>query len=173
MARPEPFDFNRSTFLYAERISLEKLPDESLVRQAHTFWRGLVDAPALPARSDFTPLDVPRPILPWLFIMEVLREPGGRLDYRYRLAGTSNVSVVNRDPTSKLASEVFKESDRAFMLKSFDITVTGAEPTFWDAAVPHERIEKVDLWRGLFPLAEDRMTVDTLLGIAVPKKIWH
>ncbi|WP_420403537.1 PAS domain-containing protein [Nisaea sp.] len=171
MARLEPHLFNRSTFLYAERISIEKLPDESLVRHTHAFWRGLVAAPALPARSDFTPLDIPRSVLPWLFIIDVLREPDGRLDYRYRLAGTSNVSLVGRDPTGRLASEIFTNDDQAFMLRSMDITVAEAEPTFWSAAVPHERIEKVDLWRGLFPLAEDRLSVDTLLGIAVPQQL--
>lgn len=173
MARPELYDFNRSTFLYADRIELEKLPDDSLVRQTHGFWRGLVEAPVLPARSDFTPSDIPRPVLPWLFIMEVLREPDGQLDYRYRLAGTNNVSVVSRDPTGKRASEIFKNGDRAFMLRSFDATVVEAKPTFWNAAVPHDRLEKIELWRGLFPLAEDRKTVDTLLGIAVPQSTWR
>lgn len=171
MARPEQYDFNRSTFLYAKRVSLEELPDGSLVRDTHAFWRALTAAPAMPARTDFTPADIPRDILPWLFLMEVLREPGGHLDYRYRLAGTSNVAVISRDPTGKLASEIFRNGDRAFMLESFNLTVTEAQPTFWNAAVPHDRIEKIELWRGLFPLAEDRKTVDTLLGIAVPKKL--
>lgn len=173
MARPELHGFNRSTFLYAERIALEKLPDDSLVRQTHSFWRGLVEAPALPARSDFSPGDIPRAVLPWLFIMDILREPEGQIDYRFRLAGTRNVALVGRDPTGKRASEIFKNDDRAFMLQSFGATVAEAQPTFWNAAVPHDRIEKIDLWRGLFPLAGDRKTADTLLGIAVPQRPWR
>lgn len=173
MARPEEYDFNRSTFLYAERVQLKELPEVSLVREAHAFWESLADFPDLPARSDFTPLDIPRPILPWLFLMQVIRGEDGRLDYRYRLVGTQNVSLVNRDPTGKLASEIFRGGDRKFMIETFDLTVTEGEPTFWDTAVPHERMEKIALWRGLFPLAEDRRNVDTLLGIAVPQKAWH
>ncbi|UUX51565.1 PAS domain-containing protein [Nisaea acidiphila] len=169
MARPEQYDFNRSTFLYSERISLEDLPEDSRVRDTHKFWRDLSPAPTLPARSDFGPADIPRDILPWIFLMEVLREADGKFDFRYKLAGTSNVSLVQRDPTGKRASEIFRNGDRNFMLESFDITVLLAEPTFWDAAVPHDRIEQIEIWRGLFPLAEDRKTVDTLLGIAVPK----
>jgi len=172
MAHPELHGFKRSTFLYAERIPLENLPDDSLVRQTYSFWRGLAEAPALPARSDFGPEDIPRSVLPWLFIMDVLREPDGELDYRFRLTGTSNVSLVSRDPTGKRASEIFKNDDRAFMLQSFGTTVTEAEPTIWNAAVPHDRIEKIDLWRGLFPLAADRKTVDAILGIAVPQRHW-
>lgn len=169
MARPDPFVFKRSAFLFLRRVTLDEIPADSLTRTTYDFWRGLAAEPALPARTDFKPEIVPREILPWLFLMDVLRAPDGSLDYCYRLNGTSNVSLVGRDPTGSLASEIFHESKRRFMLDSFDTTVKEQKPTFWVGAVPHERIEQISIWRGLFPLANDRENVDQILGIAVPR----
>lgn len=169
MARPDLFVFKKPTFLSLKRIALEDVPEDSLTSAAYRFWRGLAAEPGIPARTDFRPEIVPRDILPWLFLMDVIRAPDGKLDYRYRLNGTSNVALVGRDPVGRLASEVFEQSDRRFMLDSFDVTVQEKNPTFWVGDVPHDRIEQVNIWRGLFPLANDRENVDRILGIAVPR----
>ena len=169
MARPDQFVIKRSTFLSLKRVTLDDVPEDSLTRAAYRFWRGLAPEPTIPARTDFRPETVPRNVLPWLFLMDVIRIPDGKLDYRYRLNGTSNVSLVGRDPGQRLASEVFEKSDRRFMLDSFDVTVREKSPTFWVGAVPHDRIEQINIWRGLFPLANDRENVDRILGIAVPR----
>lgn len=171
MAQSEPGHVKDFTIQSATRIAFSEIPEDCLVRTAYEFWRGLVPAPALPARVDFTPLDIPRDLLPWLFLMEVLEEPArpSGLDYRFRLNGTSNVALVGRDATGKLATEIFGRPQHLFMLDSFDLTVTGREPTYWTATAPHDRIGSVELWRGLFPLAADREHVNMLLGVAVPK----
>ncbi len=169
MARPGQFAFKRSAFLFIERITLDDVPEDSLTRAAYQFWRGLAPEHALPARADFRPEMVPRDVLPWVFLMDVIRAPDGALDYRYRLNGTSNVSLVGRDPSQRLASEIFDNSDRRFMLNSFDVTVEEKVPTFWVGAIPHDRIEQINIWRGLFPLANDHENVDQILGIAVPR----
>ena len=169
MARPDQFAVKRSTFLSLKRITLGEIPEDSLTRTAYLFWRGLAPEPTLPARTDFRPENIPRDALPWVFLMDVIRMPDGKLDYRYRLNGTSNVSLVARDPKRRLASEVFEKSDRQFMLDSFDVTVQEKCPTFWIGAIPHDRIEQINIWRGLFPLAGDRENVDQILGIAVPR----
>lgn len=169
MARPDQSVFKRSAFLFLKRITLDEVPDDSLTRTAYHFWRGLAPEPGLPARSDFRPETVPRDVLPWVFLLDVIRALDGKLDYRFRLNGTSNVSLVARDPKRRLASEVFEKSDRRFILDSFDVTVREKCPTFWIGAIPHDRIEQINIWRGLFPLASDRENVDQLLGIAVPR----
>ena len=55
------------------------------------------------------------------------------------------------------------------MLDSFNMTVQEKAPTFWVGAVPHDRIDQINIWRGLFPLASDRENIDHILGIAVPR----
>ncbi|WP_028466508.1 PAS domain-containing protein [Nisaea denitrificans] len=169
MGHPDQSAIKRSAFLFLKRITLDEVPEDSLTRTAYRFWRGLSVEPALPARTDFKPENVPRDVLPWLFLMDVIRAPDGTLDYCYRLNGTGNVSLVGRDPTRRLASKVFEKNDRRFMLDSFDRTVEEKTPTFWAGAIPHDRIEQINIWRGLFPLASDRENVDQLLGIAVPR----
>lgn len=169
MAHPDPFVFERPAFLSLKRVTLDDVPEDSLTKAAYRFWRGLAPEPIIPARTDFRPEGIPRDILPWLFLMDVIKAPDGTLDYRYRLNGTSNVALVGRDPGRRLASKVFDKSDRHFMLDSFDVTVQEKCPTFWVGAVPHDRIEQINIWRGLFPLAKDRKNVDRILGIAEPR----
>lgn len=160
-------------FLSAERIEAEDIDEDSLILQTHAFWRSLAPAPALPARSDFRPSDIPREVLSWLFLMEVIRgaDTVSGLDYRYRLNGTSNVTLVARDPTGKLASDIFTLPEHDFMMRSFDCTVEERKPTYWIAKAPNDRVGFVEIRRGLFPLAEDRENVDMLLCIAVPNKM--
>ncbi|MEO9904127.1 PAS domain-containing protein [Nisaea sp.] len=169
MAHPGQFAIKRSAFLFLKRITLDDVPEDSLTRVAYEFWRGLAPEPALPARTDFRPEMVPRDVLPWVFLMDVIRAPNGALDYRYRLNGTRNVALVGRDPSQRLASEVFDNGDRRFMLESFNKTVDEKTATFWVGDIPHDRINQINIWRGLFPLANDRENVDQLLGIAVPR----
>jgi len=169
MAHPGHHSLKRPEFLFLKRVTLDEVPEDSLTRTAYQFWRGLIMEPALPARTDFKPEAVPRKVLPWVFLMDVIRASDGTLDYRYRLNGTSNVSLVGRDPTGKLASEIFAKTERRFMLDSFNMTVKEKAPTFWVGAVPHDRIDQINIWRGLFPLASDRENVDHILGIAVPR----
>ena len=109
MARPEQPAFSKSPFLFADRIALEDLPERSLVRMAHKFWRGLTPEPDLPARSDFDASDVPRKIMPWVFLHEVVRHDDGTLDYRCKLMGTSTVAMIGFDPTGHLNTEYYSQ----------------------------------------------------------------
>jgi len=106
--------------------------------------------------------------MPWIFLLDVMREDGAALDYLFRLVGTSSVALVGRDATGQRASAVFDRVDAGFMLATFDRTVADAAPTFWIATVPHDRIREVTIHRGLFPLARDGRTVDMLLCLSAP-----
>lgn len=106
--------------------------------------------------------------MPWVFIVDVVRE-SDELDYRYRIAGTRNVELVGRDPTGRLASEIFQSDHHRYMLDTFNVTVLSAEPTYWQGEVPKDNYEIVRVYRGLFPLAADGVHVDKLIGIAVAR----
>lgn len=156
-------------FLYANRIEKTALPPESLVLDLDDYWRSLMTGDQPPPRSKLDPSAIGPTLLPWLFMADVVRD-GETFDYRYRLAGTKNVQLVGREPTGKMASSIFKAEDRAFILETFHVTVNEARPTYWRAAVPHERHRYVDVFRGLFPLSTDGSNVDILLGAAVPDR---
>lgn len=102
--------------------------------------------------------------------MDVVEEGGSR-DYFYRLAGTSNVELVGRDPTGQFASDVFGSEERKFLMSTFDETVDEIGPTYWDAEVPQEKYDLVRVTRGLFPLGRIDTRVERLICIAVPDSI--
>jgi len=150
-----------------KRVSLDALDAKSAIAQIHAYWASLASTNSLPARRQLDPLDLPPRILPWLFIIEVVQS-FPVLDYRYRLVGTGNTSLVGRDATGHLASEIFAARETDVVPLSFDETVRTAQPTFWLATVPNDRIGSVEIERGLFPLAENGVDVDAVLGVALP-----
>ena len=155
-------------FLYANRIERTELPPDSLVIELYYYWQSLATEGRLPSRSLIDPSAIPRSLLPWIFMVDVLKN-GESFDYRYRLAGTSNVQLVGRDPTGKLASSIFGEDEGAFVMETFHTTVREKQPTYWHAAVPHEKHEFVLVLRGIFPLSTDGSNVDILFAAAVPE----
>lgn len=160
---------NKFTFLYAKPIGRQDLADGSVIGDLDAYWTGLRGDGGMPLRSAIDPTAMPTRLLPWLFLMDVLRD-GDELDYRYRLAGTSNVELVGRDPTGQLASEIFAAGERAFIMDTFHITVRQAKPTFWRAGVPHDERDFTQIMRGLFPLAGDDGAVSALICAAVPDR---
>ena len=158
---------NRFVFLFAERTELDALPDGSPIRDLAGYWDRLPRTGDLPSRAAIDPGSISPLILPWIFLLDVLRE-GDSFDYRYRLVGTGNVELVGRDPTGCLVSEIFADSGHRFIADTFHATVREAVPTYWRAAVPHDQYERTEIHRGLYPLADDGRTVDRLLCIAVP-----
>lgn len=169
MARPVQPAFSKSPILFADRIALDDLPERSLVRIAHGFWRGLTPEPDIPARSDFDATDVPRKIMPWVFLHEVVRYEDGTLDYRCKLMGTSAVAMIGFDPTGHLNTEYYSAPSLRYLNDSLDEVVRQGVPSFWKAGVLHSRLDSVAIWRGIFPLASDRKTVDKILGIGEPR----
>ena len=157
------------TFLFARSMEREELAHDCVIRDLDTYWTGLREDGRIPHRAAIDPTKMPPRLLPWLFLMDVLRD-GDELDYRYRLAGTSNVELVGRDPTGQLASEIFAAEERAFIMDTFHITVRQAKPTFWRAGVPHDERDFTQIMRGLFPLAGDDGAVSALICAAVPDR---
>ncbi len=153
--------------LGADQIRRDELPAGSLILDLHHYWRTRGSEDRLPARRDIDPLDISPAVLPWVFMLDVLCQPTGG-DYRFRLNGTSNIQLVGRDPTNRLTSEVYGEEEHQFLVHTFDTTVREMAPTFWRATVPQEQLGHVRVCRGLFPLSDEGISVNMILGIAVP-----
>lgn len=160
---------NAFRLLSADPVGVDAFPEGSPVLRLHRYWRSIAPSPdTLPGRQHVDPLDIGPWLMPWIFLMDVIREHGAPFDYLFRLVGTSSAALVGRDATGQRASEVFGRVDAGFMLATFDQTVAGGAPTFWIATVPHDRIGEVTIHRGLFPLARDGRTVDMLLCLSAP-----
>ena len=84
--------------LFAQRIERGDIPKLSRVVELEAHWNSLLCSDGLPSRRDIDSVEIGGALLPWLFLLDFIREDK-RLDYLYRLAGTINVELVGRDPT--------------------------------------------------------------------------
>ncbi len=124
----------------------------------------------LPARRDIDPVELGAAVLPWIVILDVLRF-GDELDYRYRLLGTSNLSLLGRDPTGESLNESLRSADASTIKASFDETVRTGKPFFSLAGLPHKNNFLVSVYRAFYPLASDGVTIDGLIGAAIPEDV--
>jgi len=152
-------------FYSAKQIARGDVPNECLVAALERYWQSLRRGRLMPSRADIDPVNIDVDLLPFLFLLDVVRGDDG-IDYFYRLVGTANVDLVGRDPTGKLMSEVMGSEERRFIMETFDQTVQERAPTYWLAEVPQDRYGLVRVYRGLFPLSSDGEYVDKLICAA-------
>lgn len=159
------------TFLWNEPVGWNELPTRSPIRILDDWWRHRSgETGKLPARRDVDPIELGKAVIPWIFIMAVIRD-GDDLDYLYRLVGTANAQLVGRDATGMLASDIFRGKDRAVIKASFDETVEARKPTYWRAAIPHEQEFSVSVYRAIYPLSDKGETIDHLIAAAIPESV--
>ena len=161
---------HHGSFLWIKSIDRADIPERSPIQQLENCWRTLAREGQLPARREIVPAELGAVTLPWIMILDVLRAHG-ELDYKYRLLGTANVGLLGRDPTGKLASDILGKADRATIKASFDQTVQSGKPTYWHAGLPHERDFAVSVYRAVYPLADDGVTVNKLIAAAIPEDV--
>jgi|SRR4051794_11536253 hypothetical protein len=74
-----------------------------IVFEALNYWESKLNGRRMPARRDFEPVfEIPH-LLPWVILVDVLREP---LDFRYRVIGTGIAVRAHRDHTGCRFSEL-------------------------------------------------------------------
>lgn len=77
--------------------------DEPLLMDAAIYWSTKRSARLMPLRSDLSPIDMPRRLLPHLMIAEFTGEP---FTIRYRLMGTEMVREFGEDFTGRTAADI-------------------------------------------------------------------
>ena len=150
----------------AQPASIAEIPRQSPITAFHHYWTQIKPKDRLPGRQDLDPVDIPK-VVSWLFLAEVLRE-ADRLDFRYRLIGTSNNRLVGKDATGMTVSEAFAPEAAEAICEHYRVTVLQRRPTFWRTDVPTRERRFVHCIRAVFPLARDGETVDMLAGLLVP-----
>lgn len=77
--------------------------DEPLLMEAAIYWSAKRSSRLMPLRSDLSPIDMPRRLLPHLMIAELVDEP---FVVRYRLMGTAMVQEFGEDFTGRTAKDI-------------------------------------------------------------------
>ncbi len=142
------------------------IPDDSLITEFFAYWRSMAGSAPMPARRDLNPVDIPA-ILPWMFLIDVLRTPEG-IDFRYRLIGTRNAELVRHDGTGKLVGEAFLGVSATMMRRSYTEVVERQQPLCWLASVPALDRSFLSCYRALFPFSADGQTVNLIAGLLMP-----
>lgn len=79
----------------------------------------------MPSRADIDPVDMPRRLLPYINLVDVVAD---ERRYVYRLVGTGDVEVRGKDPTGKSVSEGFFAPCAEDALACYDRVVTTRAP---------------------------------------------
>jgi hypothetical protein len=137
-------------------------PENALLRDFFAYWQGRRQGDRLPARADVEPTEIPQ-LLANIFLVDVV--PGERLRFRFRLVGTTIVSME------------FEMTNRYLDEFVTDVDATPMGRQYVDAAAGriYLRRQRLD-WRDrgyinydvlLLPLADDGETINMLFGLAI------
>src|ERR1044071_4112407 len=70
----------------------------------YDYWHSKRGARSMPSRADIDPVDMPRRLLPFINLVDVVAD---ERRYVYRLVGTGDVEIRGCDPTGKSVLEGF------------------------------------------------------------------
>jgi hypothetical protein len=135
---------------------------EQVLQDALTYWESKRAGRAMPARRDLDPvLEIPR-LVPWVVLVDVLRNP---LDFRFRLIGTGIVDRSHANYTGKLFSELPHIGCDSHLWKHrVTVVETGAplrcEPPYIGGVPGVRRVVDIHL-----PLSEDGTDVNMILTV--------
>ena len=118
----------------------------------------------LPGRQHLDPLEL-FDLLPYLMLMDVVRQPDGSARYKLRLVGTEAVAIQGSDGTGKFADEVLTGQDGAEIIRRYDEILKTRQPQYRRGVVATPGREHVQYERMAFPLARDGENVDMLIFV--------
>lgn len=106
------------------------------VESAHTLphfagvlaqWESLTASDALPRKRDFSPFTIGPKLLPYILLIEVMRNP---LRFQYRLTGTKLDRIHNVNLTGTYVSDMRPEAVRADLEKNLETMLQAKQPQF-------------------------------------------
>lgn len=142
----------------------DEAPLSPLGREFLIYWHGKCPPGGFPTRAAIQPEEI-LPLLPYIFMVDVLSAGQAGLDFRFRLVGTA-IMDIEGEHTGKRLSEMFADRDAYAVLWQ----------QYCDAAVGKVGVRRESLaWQGrdhlsyeviLAPLQNDEGEVTMLIGLA-------
>jgi hypothetical protein len=143
-------------------------PKHALIQRVHEYWSSKRAGRIAPRRRDIDPIELGPALLPFLTLLTV---PAGRATPEriiVDLMGTGVAGALGRDGSRKPLAELDGGDLRAAILAVYGRTVDDREPQFAEECVySTPRGVFVFYERGLFPLSDDGVTINRLLGCQV------
>lgn len=136
----------------------------TVLESALAHWQALRGAHAMPRRSDLDPVEIPRRVIPYCELIEVLRDP---LDFRYRLVGTEIDRISRHAYTGRRVREIPGQAPPSRMFDFLSLAVERAAPLC--ARLPYVGADRYvsSVENLLLPLGDDGATVDMLWSVVL------
>jgi hypothetical protein len=137
--------------------------DEDLLRHARSFWHRVRGSRSMPDLSDIDPVEMPRSILPHVFLVNVLEHPRR---YVFRLAGTKVEEHVG-PIKGKSPDGLNFGAEASNILRQYDKTVSHRTPTEFRPNFIGTDRRRYHFTRLLMPLSPNDKDVRWLFGIVL------
>src|SRR5579863_10366728 len=87
-------------------------------RRVADYLRSKAPPGKLPGRQHIDPIELAE-LLPWIMLIDVIRQPDAKLRYRIRLVGTEVVKTQGSDGTGKYVEDVLDKAEVAAILEGY------------------------------------------------------
>lgn len=134
-----------------------------------SYWQKKKGGRIAPARREIRPNEIPVPVLPYIYMIDVI--PGQPRRFRFRLVGTGIVTEYGSDPTGKFVDEVDLDFMTNEIIAEYDRVASSGQPAAsrWKYTKLDGRMLEYE--HVILPLSDDGKTVDVLLGAAMIKGV--
>lgn len=141
-----------------------------LGREFVAYWQGKRGSPAaqggFPLRADIAPDEI-LGLLPYIFLVDVLKDDEGERDYRFRLVGTAIMNFEG-EHTGQLLSGMFPDRETyAVLWRQYAAAAAGTIWVRYETLIWPSR-EPVTYEVVLAPLQDDEGRITMLIGLAHP-----
>jgi hypothetical protein len=135
----------------------------SIVRGSYEYWLSKCAGTRLPRRADIRAKEIPR-LLPYVFLVDVVRARGDPPAFRFRLVGTQIITWAGRDHTGAMIDEPSYGPNWRQVHEIYAGVVATREPAYSEYSAPWQGREFLTYERIIAPLSGDGETIDMLFG---------
>lgn len=137
------------------------------VRAIFDYWLAKAPGPGmLPGRRDIDPVDLRR-LLPWVWMVDIVRAPGEPPRFRYRLLGTAHTQAMGTDRTGAFIDEAHPLFATSGAMEDYLAVAKGQTSWRRGPILFHTDKTYLSLERIMLPLAADGRTPDIILALTV------
>ena len=126
----------------------------------YEYWRERCGGRLMPRRSDVDPVDMPRRLLPFINLVDVVAD---ERRYVYRLVGTGDVDIRGQDPTGKSVVDGFFAPCAEDALACYDHVVASRAPFLDPTPFVAPNGRHVTEETIFLPLSDDGIVVNKIL----------
>jgi hypothetical protein len=139
------------------------LTKDTLLAECWAFWRSCRHGRPVPLKAYLDPVEMPRRILPHLFLYE--RTSNGR--FRCRLAGTGVCEMFHDEPTGKYLDDLIPPPAQESRLRLFRAVLDQARPIAFEGRLGEPGREWIPFVRLLLPISSDGVATDIVFGMVI------